>query len=277
MNYDAQRYDAKARALSTAQRQVIAKLEDLIANYESFDQRWAGTKLERQLFQYVHAANQPMRLCDWGCYTGKLAIYLSARLPQLQVYGIDISQDALAVAARLNDQLSASAIFIRADLGASELCLKSGSSDFIVGFGVLHHLPHAQAYRNIAQALKPGGRALFLEPTKLNPFVRIYRHLRNEAYSPNEIPVDFETIAEIKRAVPNCDVTYSAEHLLSTPAMLFFRIATKAPFGLLRWFFNRQYDRRAIALCGRLDDLLLRKIPFLQRYAQYFIITIHRH
>jgi len=276
MHHDAERYDSKARHLSSHQTKVAEKLGEIIHDYETFDQRWAGTKLERRLLAHLVDCPDSVTICEWGCYTGKLSIYLSKKYPRVEVHGLDISQDSLKLASQLSAELSASSSFICADLGSTNFCLRPDSVDAIVGFGILHHIPSATAYQNIATALKSGGRAFFLEPTSLNPFVALYRRLRNEAYSPNEIPVNLETITEIREALPNCVVDFSTEHLLSTWLTSLMKVATNAPFGISRPFFRNQLDRKLISACGRLDDLLLRKFPFLRRYVQYFIITIDK-
>lgn len=276
MHHDAERYDTKARNLASRHTKVAAKLDELIDHYETFDQRWGGTKLERRLVEHLAESRDSPKICEWGCYTGKLSIYLSRKYPSVEVYGLDISQDSVRLASQLNAELTASSSFICADLGSTNFCLRPGSVDAIVGFGILHHIPSVAAYKNVATALKPGGRAFFLEPTSLNPFVALYRRLRHEAYSPNEIPVNFDTIAELCVALPNCTVTFSAEHLLSTWLIALLKVASNAPFGLTRPFFRKQLDRKLINACGHFDDFLLLKMPFLRRFVQYFIITIEK-
>lgn len=60
--------------------------------------------------------HSPLRILDIGTGTGVLAITLQLLYPQSQVYGVDISKQALAVANENKAQLNADVNFIQGDL-----------------------------------------------------------------------------------------------------------------------------------------------------------------
>src|SRR3546814_19128134 len=58
---------------------------------------------------------------------------------------------------------------------AEQTSFPDASFDRIGGSGILHHLDLDRAYAEIARLLKPGGRAVFLEPLGHNPLLTAYR------------------------------------------------------------------------------------------------------
>lgn len=65
---------------------------------------------------------------------------------------------------------------VRADV--LRLPLADGSVDLISGEGILPHVDPATLAAECRRVLRPGGRAVFMEPTAHHPFVRLYRRFR---------------------------------------------------------------------------------------------------
>ena len=65
----------------------------------------------------------------------------------------------------------------------------STTFDLVFGSGILHHLELGRALREISRMLKPGGRAVFLEPLGHNPFIRALRRLTPNARTRDEHPL----------------------------------------------------------------------------------------
>jgi ubiquinone/menaquinone biosynthesis C-methylase UbiE len=101
------------------------------------------------------------RLLDAGCGTGHTAI---ACAPAVQrVTAIDLTEPMLAQARRLAAERGGDNIeFLQADVEA--LPFPAGSFDVVTSRYSAHHYPHpAQALREFARVLKPGGSVLLVD------------------------------------------------------------------------------------------------------------------
>jgi ubiquinone/menaquinone biosynthesis C-methylase UbiE len=133
------------------------------------------------------------RVLEYGCGPKPEALGLAAE--GAHVDGIDISQVAVEQAAQ---RASARGVGDRCTfqvMNAEALAFADGSFDLVCGSGILHHLDLPRAYREVARVLKPGGRAVFLEPLGHNPIINWYRSRTPEMRTPDEHPLlarDFE-------------------------------------------------------------------------------------
>lgn len=112
-----------------------------------------------------------LRVLEYGCGPGDIAF--AAAAAGAMAHGIDISPVAIdqarAHAAEAGGQVSFSVD------NAEQTSFADASFDRIGGSGILHHLDLHKAYSEIARLLKPGGRAVFLEPLGHNPLINAYR------------------------------------------------------------------------------------------------------
>ncbi len=100
------------------------------------------------------------RILDLGCGAGRHAVLLQAR--GYRVEGLDLSADLLR---NLPPEIPAHC----ADAAAPPAELR-GQFDVVLGFFMLHHLLDLRAaFGGVAALLKPGGRAVFIEPNPYNP------------------------------------------------------------------------------------------------------------
>ncbi|MGF1496169.1 MAG: class I SAM-dependent methyltransferase [Elainellaceae cyanobacterium] len=100
---------------------------------------------------------EAVRILDAGCGTGVGTEYLVHLNPQAQVVGIDLSEEALAIAQERCQRSRATRVeFHRQSLyDADQL---PGEFDLINCVGVLHHLPDpVRGIQALAQKLAPGG------------------------------------------------------------------------------------------------------------------------
>ena len=94
------------------------------------------------------------RLLDWGCGCGRVARYIPARMPQMQLIGCDIDAEAIEWCRQ-----NLRGEFIRVD-PAPPTPLPDGAVDVVIACSVLTHLSAADQaawLREIRRILSPGG------------------------------------------------------------------------------------------------------------------------
>ena len=137
-----------------------------------------------------------LRILDFGCGSGSNTVLLANR--GAHVWGFDISEDLLRIAQRrmrLNGR-AGEADFIVAS--AHQLPFPDESIDIVFGIAILHHLDLELVSKEIHRVLRVGGRAIFQEPVRNSPAVRLVRSLipyRQPDVSPYERPL---TAAELR-------------------------------------------------------------------------------
>ncbi len=97
------------------------------------------------------------RVLDVGCGDGYITRLIASRVPQGSVLGVDPSPRMIEVARTADDRLTN----VSFQVGDVTTMTFEPSFDLVVSFNALHWVTSQQiAYRNIAAALKPSGRAL---------------------------------------------------------------------------------------------------------------------
>src|SRR3546814_1101008 len=74
-------------------------------------------------------------------------------------------------------------------MNAEAMTFPDDSFDLVFGSGIIHHLDIDRAFGEIARVLRPGGRAVFIEPLGLNPAIELYRRFTPSARTPDEHPL----------------------------------------------------------------------------------------
>ena len=103
----------------------------------------------------------PCDAIDLGCGAGNYAVWLAAR--GFNVTGVDLSMNAIGMAARLAESRGQSCRFVQADLTAAVPDDCAGAFDFAYDWEVLHHVfpeYRARYAANVHRLLRPGGRYL---------------------------------------------------------------------------------------------------------------------
>jgi len=135
---------------------------------------------------------------DLGCGSGENSLLLARR--GADVIGVDISESLLALAAQrlaVNGSAGAQVQFVPAS--AHRLPIPDASVDVVLGIAILHHLDLDSTSKEVFRALRPGGRAIFMEPVRDSRLFRAVRKLipyRAPDVSPFERPL---TMLEVKR------------------------------------------------------------------------------
>ena len=140
----------------------------------------------------------PRRILDVATGTGDLAIEMARRIAGVQVLGVDLSEQMLAVARRKIEArgLDGRIVLDRGD--AERLAVADASVDVAtVAFGVRNFGDLGAGLRELARTIKPGGKVVILEFSR--PRNRVFRALY-EFYSYKILPRIGGLVSRDKRA-----------------------------------------------------------------------------
>lgn len=118
--------------------------------------------------------NKKAKILDLGCGTGILSKYILKQNPKAQIYGIDISPKAIAIAKREMRKVK-NAKFVVGDTG--KLPYKDNTFDVVAGNSILHHIPLEEAIPEIIRVSKKGAKIWFSEPNFLNPQILVQKNV----------------------------------------------------------------------------------------------------
>ena len=141
---------------------------------------------------------KPGRILDVATGTGDLAIAMARRIRDVQVMGVDLSEEMLAVARRKVEArgLDSRIVLERGD--AEHLEVADASVDAAtVAFGVRNFGDLAAGLRELARTIRPGGKVVILEFSR--PRNRVFRALY-EFYSYKILPRIGGLVSRDKRA-----------------------------------------------------------------------------
>jgi ubiquinone/menaquinone biosynthesis C-methylase UbiE len=188
---------------------------------------------------------------DYGCGKGDFSLSLASR--GARVVGIDISpkliEQARASASRIGMN-GASPQFMVGD--AHRTPFDDSTFDYVVGNGALHHLDLDTAYAEIARVLKPGGKALFMEPMYHHPLLWTLRRLTPKTHTADEKPLSFADMDKAKRWFRACS---HREH--------FFLAVCFAPAHLC----GKAVTLAVLGGVDRFDQVLMRLVPSIRKFA----------
>jgi SAM-dependent methyltransferase len=88
--------------------------------------------------------------------------------------------------------------------GAAEtLLLRNEYYDVVYAANLLHHLANRNLfYASIYSSLKPGGLLCTWDPLTYNPVINVYRKMASRVRTPNEHPLDFIILNEMRNYFP---------------------------------------------------------------------------
>jgi ubiquinone/menaquinone biosynthesis C-methylase UbiE len=198
---------------------------------------------------------------DYGCGRGYVAVRL-AQGGARSVTGIDVSAAELefarlhAAEGGVEDRIS----FVVGD--AQRTPFPDKSFDLIVGVAILHHLEFEKALLEVRRLLRPGGEAVFFEPLRHNPILRVGRALTPGARTDDEHPLtddDWALCSEV------CDdFSHFEREFVTVPLM---------PLNLV---LPRRAQKALARQALRLDARVLARFPRLRKYARVTVLRFTR-
>jgi ubiquinone/menaquinone biosynthesis C-methylase UbiE len=93
-------------------------------------------------------------------------------------------------------------------MDAQDMGFKDGEFDLVFGRAILHHLDLDKALKEVKRVLKPDGRAIFIEPMNINPFIRWYRKMTPDARTTDEHPFVIKDIKLIRESFKGFTAKY---------------------------------------------------------------------
>jgi 2-polyprenyl-3-methyl-5-hydroxy-6-metoxy-1,4-benzoquinol methylase len=199
-------------------------------------------------------------LLDCGCGPGHTSVMLAKR--GATVTAFDTAAGQLGTARRLAKANGVNVAFLCQPF--EELDFPDESFDVVFGTFVLHHVNLPRASRQLARVLRPGGKAVFIENSALNPMLMAARskvcgRFGVPQYSDDhEHPLTRRDIATLQNAFPGaCVIHY--------PSLLFFRL-------LDFYVFKKRWSWMTTLLRG--CDQAAGSIPFVRRYGYLQIVEL---
>jgi 2-polyprenyl-3-methyl-5-hydroxy-6-metoxy-1,4-benzoquinol methylase len=185
-------------------------------------------------------------ICEIGCGNGKFANTLA--LLGAYVSASDISPDAINEAKELNKGLNVNLQV----MDARHLTYDNESFDYVVGFGILHHVDLSMATKEIIRILKPNGVALFDEPLAHNPIANLWRKFTPSTKDINEHPLSYTEIRQMSEYFSS--VEYQEYNLLPMLSSIAYLLT-----------MNQNIKYKSAMYLAKLEPPLL-KIRPLRRY-----------
>lgn len=113
--------------------------------------------------------HQPRQILDIGCHGGMMTEKIGKKFPGAQVFGIDISSQAIEYAKKLRPQISFQAG------EATKLPFKDESFDLVTCFDILEHIPNpGKALAEMNRVLTKSGQILIEIPTENSLFKTVW-------------------------------------------------------------------------------------------------------
>ncbi|MDL1872057.1 class I SAM-dependent methyltransferase [Deltaproteobacteria bacterium PRO3] len=236
---------------------------------ESFE---ASTALENQYALEQMGEMKGRRILELGCGAGEGSVYFA--LQGAEVVATDISNGMVEVVSRVAEKYGVKVDAHR--MTAEKIDYADGSFDFVYGNGVLHHVDFRKAVQEAARVLKPGGKAVFIEPLSYNPIINIYRHIARTVRTPDERPFRFK---DLKEMYPYFSTGTHREFWFFTLwIFIYFYLIERANPAKERYWKKVIKDApkfsRTFAFLNALDKLFLKVFPPLRYFCWNTVIVL---
>jgi ubiquinone/menaquinone biosynthesis C-methylase UbiE len=198
-------------------------------------------------------------ILDFGCGEGWSTIQYAKH--GANVYSFDISPESVRNLIKEAESKDLAERIHTAVMAAECLGYPANSFDLVLGVAILHHTDPFAAGAEISRVLKPGGRALFIEPLAHNLFLRLFRHLTPSRRTPTEQPMTVQQIADFGKNFRTTE--YRGYHLISI-----------FPQGLLWATGSQRLFHWSLRVTEAMDKWLLQVFRPLKRYCWSTIIEV---
>lgn len=238
---------------------------------ESFEE---DTALENRYILEEMGDLTGKRVLELGCGAGEGSIYFA--LHGAEAVATDISSGMVEVVKRVAEKYKVSVTAHR--MTAEVIDYPEASFDRVYGNGVLHHVDFRKAVAEASRVLKPGGKAIFIEPLSYNPVINVYRHIAKTVRTPDERPFKF---GDLKEMTPYFRSGHHQEFWFFTLFIfIYFYVIERADPSKERYWKKVIKDaprfRRMFRFLNALDKFFLKYLPFLRYFCWNTVIVLEK-
>jgi SAM-dependent methyltransferase len=205
-------------------------------------------------------------LLDLGCGAGENSVYFSQK--GAHCIAADYSPGMVNTALQLAkvNQVKVEGKVIN----AMQIDFPDNTFDIVYASNLLHHLPNPKvAIKEIYRVLKPGGKACFWDPLKHNPIINVYRKIATSVRTEDETPLDINIVQFIQALFSKSkyDTFWIATLWIFLQFYLIERVNPNKERYWKKIIIEQKRLRKAYLLLERIDNRLIKKIPFMKRFA----------
>lgn len=238
---------------------------------ESFE---APTALENHYVLEQLGELKGKRILELGCGAGEGGVYFA--LQGADVVATDISSGMVKVVDQVAEKHGVKVEAKR--MTAEVIDYPNASFDIVYGNGVLHHVDFRKAVQEAARVLKPGGKAVFIEPLSYNPVIGIYRRIAKTVRTEDERPFRFKDLTEMR---PYFSKSHHKEFWLFTLLIfMYFYVIERANPSQERYWKKVIKDApkfsRTFRFLYALDRFFLKIFPPLRYFCWNTVIVLTR-
>jgi len=200
------------------------------------------------------------KIVDMGCGEGERTLQLLDT--GACIYAFDISHRMVKNAdMRLQSAACKNGCYCAClQMAGEQIAFESSSMDLMFGISVIHHLDISMVLSEITRVLKPGGRAIFVEPLNHHPIAKLYRRFTPDRHSETEKPLDYSILNEMR------------QHFSIVHHKEFYLLSLMAAF--VSFFRNKEIFDKVLAMLMKLDEKISNRFPWIRKYAWITVIEI---
>lgn len=222
---------------------------------------WFVIELAKQYF-----TSREQKLLDFGCGPGSYSLFYSKI--GYEVFAFDLSPGNISVAKDLAEK-NGLADRTHFSIGVAEaLAYDAESFDVVIGIDILHHVEINQAIAECSRVLKRGGIAIFHEPVRVPVFDKLRETRIGRWIIPNS-PSYARHITQDERKLTDKDIE-RIKSIGSNISVQRFLLTSRLDK------FIRAPDESGPSILERLDNYLLRSIPFLNTYGGIIVLKLNK-
>jgi len=213
-----------------------------------------------------HFGSEGQRLLDFGCGKGEFSV-MFARIG-FEVTGFDLSPNNISIARQLAQKYELAGRTNFSVGVAEKLDYPDEHFDVVAGVDILHHVTIGPALAECARVLRPGGVAIFHEPTRVPVFDRLRETRLGRWVAPREVSLDRHITHDERKLTPaDLELIKSSGFEFSAERFLLFSRLDR---------FVRKPNSKDPSFLEQADARFFKALPFLKRYGGVIVLVLRK-